>query len=171
MCGFRSRRLKVTFIISSLFITSLAFGQYTEDLSKVRPTYTLLEDSTTTSENTVDSNQTPAIIDISQNAQVDSVMDIMADQNTRAPYNQTNGYRIQVYSGDDKTKAEEIKTRLDELELLDDIATYKLFESGFIWRVKVGDFQTRLDAYRLYKKLKDDFPNCLLVPERKVNLN
>ena len=129
MCSSRSRRLKIVFIISSFLTATLGFSQHTEDLSKVRPTYTLSGDSSSTSkvEETVDSSQF-YITEIAQNAEVDSVTDIIAGQNPNNPYNQTKGFRIQVYSGDDKTKAEEVKTRLDELEILEETATYKLFE-------------------------------------------
>jgi len=167
MCSSRSRRLKVIFIISALLTASLSFAQYTEDLSKVRPTYVLPEDSVSNEQDgeSIDSSKYH-IAEIAHNAEYDSVVDIIAG----TPKTQTSGFRIQVYSGDDRIKAEDVKTRLDKLDILNDIATYKLFESGFIWRVKVGDFQTRLDAYRVYKQLKEDFPNCLLVPERKINL-
>ncbi len=167
MCSSRSRRLKIVFIISALLTANLSFAQYTENLSKVRPTYVLPEDSASSVdvEETVDSSKY-YLAEISHNVAFDSVLDVMAGN----PVTQSSGFRIQVYSGDDRVIAEEIKARLDQLEILENIETYKLFESGFIWRIKVGDFQTRLDAYRVYKQLKSDFPNCLLVPDRKINL-
>ena len=169
MCSFRSRRLKIIFVISAFLVATLGFGQYTEDLSKVRPIYGLEEDSsqTTSQKEEISTDSTQILLEsLSQNSESDSVIDAMAGN----PITQTNGFRIQVYSGDNRTKAEEIKKQLDQLSILEGFAKYKFFESGFIWRVKVGDFQTRLDAYRVYKKKKNDFPNCLLVPERKINL-
>ena len=158
-------------ILYILLISSVqTFAQYSEDLSSVRPTFK------DTVETKADSDQEPTTtsdVDLSnfgENAVVDSVIDVLADQNTKVPHNQTKGYRIQVYSGERQMEAQEMEDKLNELDIAKEHKVYKLFESGFIWRVKVGDFETRLDAYRVYKKLKNDFPNCLLVPERKINL-
>lgn len=74
-----------------------------------------------------------------------------------------DGYVFQVYSGSDRTEANEIVSELDEL-FPDLNAKLSYRQPNF--RVKAGRFTDRLEANRIYKEVKKSFPRTLLIPER-----
>ncbi|MCQ2974578.1 MAG: SPOR domain-containing protein [Bacteroidales bacterium] len=76
---------------------------------------------------------------------------------------QTNGYSVQIYFGsgtDARTKAEEAKKNF--LELYDDEEAVIIYESPY-FKVRAGNFRTRLDATKLKKRIISNFPGCFVV--------
>jgi hypothetical protein len=63
-------------------------------------------------------------------------------------YVQYQGFRVQIFSGNDhRTSKEEAFKREREIkEILPDLSTYVNFDAPF-WRLRVGDFSSREDAY------------------------
>jgi hypothetical protein len=71
------------------------------------------------------------------------------------------GYRVQIYFGADKTKANEMKAKFLG-HYSSDIKAYELYDVPN-FKVRVGDFRTRMDAYRFLKKIRSEFPSAFIV--------
>ncbi|MGL4596946.1 MAG: SPOR domain-containing protein [Bacteroidia bacterium] len=79
----------------------------------------------------------------------------------------TKGYRVQIYFGVDNAKAKEVKSKF--------LSSYGTDAHGYVvydlpnFKVRVGDFRTRMEAYRFLKKIKADFPSAFIV-ESEIEL-
>lgn len=71
------------------------------------------------------------------------------------------GYRVQIYFGADKTKAKEMKARFLG-RYSDKVRAYEIYEVPN-FKIRVGDFRTRLEAYRFLKEIKSEFPTAFIV--------
>lgn len=71
------------------------------------------------------------------------------------------GYRIQIYFGADKTKAKEMKAKFLS-RYSDKVHAYEIYEVPN-FKIRVGDFRTRLEAYRFLKEIKAEFPTAFIV--------
>ncbi|MBI3510380.1 MAG: SPOR domain-containing protein [Bacteroidetes bacterium] len=71
------------------------------------------------------------------------------------------GYRVQIYFGADKAKANEEKAKfLGQYDK--DIHAYEIYEAPN-FKIRVGDFRTKLEAYAFLKKIKNEFPSAFIV--------
>jgi len=73
---------------------------------------------------------------------------------------QMNGYRIQVYGETDRGAAQKIK---DEIAIMYGVRTYMIYESPY-FKVRVGDFRSRMEAQQMLHTLKQKYTSILLVP-------
>lgn len=71
------------------------------------------------------------------------------------------GYRVQIYFGSDKAKAKEMKAKFLNLYGRE-MRAYEPYEQPN-FKIRVGDFRTRMEAYRFWKKIKADFPTAFIV--------
>ena len=71
------------------------------------------------------------------------------------------GYRVQIYFGADKAKAKDMKSRFLTMYGTDAHA-YEIYEVPN-FKIRVGDFRTRLEAYRFLKEIKGEFPTAFIV--------
>jgi hypothetical protein len=71
------------------------------------------------------------------------------------------GYRVQIYFGTDKAKAKEMKARF-LASYASEARAYEIYEVPN-FKIRVGDFRTRLEAYRFLKKIRADFPASFIV--------
>lgn len=69
------------------------------------------------------------------------------------------GYRTQVFSGNNQRKSKDEAIRKEEMikELFPDIPTYRKYDAPF-WKLRVGDFRSREEAYQMQRLLMDAFP-------------
>ncbi|PKP22287.1 MAG: hypothetical protein CVU05_04490 [Bacteroidetes bacterium HGW-Bacteroidetes-21] len=75
------------------------------------------------------------------------------------------GFRIQIYFGNgNKAKEEALRVRNSFNEKYNDIESYILYQSPY-FKVRVGDFTNRYDAYIAFQKISLDFPTAFLVEE------
>ena len=74
-----------------------------------------------------------------------------------------NGLSIQVYSGNDKEKAYEIKKQIYSVS---DVYSPKVTYDQPNYKVSVGEYYTRMEANKDYNVLKTEFAQSLLVPIR-----
>ncbi len=72
------------------------------------------------------------------------------------------GYRVQIYSGNDRNKATAAK--IDFMRRFPDVHTYMTYVSPQ-FRVKVGDFRTRAEAYKMYEQVSTIFDPSMIVPD------
>ena len=89
------------------------------------------------------------------------LMDSITEANRKVKY--IEGFRILVYSGNDKDEADRIKETIYKSWPSADIYTqYK----QPTYRIKVGDFANRLQARRaMLVQLKNVFPEALVIPD------
>lgn len=76
---------------------------------------------------------------------------------------ESDGYRVKIHFGSDKTKAREVQAKFSTK--YNEISTYEEYQQpNFV--INVGDFKTKLEAYELIKKIKDDFPYAFIVKSK-----
>jgi hypothetical protein len=106
---------------------------------------------------------------------IQTALKIKALQEKKAEYHrrtngESDGYRIKIHFSADKTKAREVQTRFSSK--YSDIATHEEYQQpNFV--INVGDFKTKLEAYELLKKIKEDYPYAFIVKSkvRPLKLN
>ncbi|MBK7964696.1 MAG: SPOR domain-containing protein [Bacteroidetes bacterium] len=72
------------------------------------------------------------------------------------------GYRIQLYFGNERMKAQEIKSSF--LQKHSNASAYMVYHQPN-FKVRVGDFRTRLEATGFLKMLGDEFKSSFIVPD------
>jgi cell division septation protein DedD len=73
-----------------------------------------------------------------------------------------SGFRVQVYSGNNRAQAIQIRTEV--LEKYPDFAAYLIYKQP-TFRVRVGDFRSRAAAQELLRELKPLYPVSFIVPD------
>jgi hypothetical protein len=77
----------------------------------------------------------------------------------------SKGYRIQIIITDKRFDAKDAKEKFSNM--FPNCPAYLIFDSPY-FKVRVGDFKTKLEAQALLFKLTDDFPTLFLVDD-KIN--
>jgi hypothetical protein len=72
----------------------------------------------------------------------------------------SSGYRVQIHFGNEREKAKEIKTKF--LQAFPDIPAYDSYQSPN-FRVRVGDYRTKLEANKYLKQISGAFPSSFIV--------
>ncbi len=85
----------------------------------------------------------------------------------RAFIGKVRGFRVQIYNGNDRKKASQIK--MDFMRMFPGVRSYLVYNNPQ-FRVRVGDFRSRKDALDLYNKLSARFNPSMVVPD-VVNIN
>jgi hypothetical protein len=95
---------------------------------------------------------------------LDSLIDKNISQNK---INKTiAGYRIQLFSGNERLNANNIKTKF--LRLYPEQTAYLSYQQPY-FKIRVGDFRSRLEAKLFYNKIKDEFSESIIIKD-KINL-
>jgi hypothetical protein len=140
---------------------------YEEDLTAVRPKYgtppsrpasTPATRPGTTPET---KRQLPSVQPLHINRRLDALLDTIARQNRAIRY--APGYRIQVYVGDARQKADQAKVYTYQNH--PELNPYLSYRQP-TYRLKVGDFMRRMDAERYLEMLKQQFASAILLPDR-----
>lgn len=142
-------------------------NRYQEDLAAVRPSYA----SVTGSQENATKPETPVIkgdmaappvktnLDVTNKLEV--ALDTIAVRNKTIRFAQ--GYRIQIYSGNDRKEAENAKAA--SYQLFPDITPYLIYAQP-VYRVKAGDFLDRVVAEKYYVGFKAKYPAAIVVPDK-----
>ncbi len=72
------------------------------------------------------------------------------------------GFRVQIYNGNDRNKANEVK--LDFMRRYPNIRVYLSYIQPQ-YRVKVGDYRTRAEAREMYNQLSQLYTPVIIVPD------
>ncbi len=75
----------------------------------------------------------------------------------------TSGFRIKIHSGIDKDKASYTASKFRSI--YSDIAYYEKYQQPN-FTVSVGDFKTKLEAYKFLQDIKANFPLAFIVKEK-----
>lgn len=106
---------------------------------------------------------------------IQTSLKVRALQEKKAEYHkrtngESDGYRVKIHFSADKTKAREVQSKF--AIKYNDVPTYEEYQQpNFV--IIVGDFKTKLAAYELLKKIKEDYPYAFIVKSKvrpmKVN--
>lgn len=82
--------------------------------------------------------------------------------NTISSIRTAKGFRVLIYSGTDRAKANKIKA--DYMRRHQGHRVYMTYALPQ-YKIKVGDFATRQDAGDLYRQLSKEYMPCMVVPD------
>lgn len=156
-------QLKNVIFFFVLSFQSLVFAQIDDDIDKYSPSfeYNKQQSNQPNIIEQVISREKPTLPSYNHSLRVNSLLDSIYTANKQIKF--MEGYRIQVYSGENKELANQAK------ELV-----YKIFPNADIYtiykqptyRIKLGDFIDKLEAIRvLDSKIKKPFPKALLISD------
>ena len=74
----------------------------------------------------------------------------------------TKGYRVKIHFGADKSQAYEIKKEFSEK--FKEIPVYFKYDQPN-FNVRVGDFRTKLEAYKCLKEIQSEYPSAFIVQD------
>jgi|SRR3954468_2316620 hypothetical protein len=72
------------------------------------------------------------------------------------------GYRVKIHFGADKNKAKEIKAKF--MMQFPSVAAYEKYDQPN-FNIRVGDFRTKLEAYKFLKQIQSEFPAAFIVQD------
>lgn len=72
------------------------------------------------------------------------------------------GYRVQIHFGQEKAKAQDIKSKF--MALHKDIPSYLDYQQPY-FKIRVGDFRTKLEAYKLLQDILGEFSGSFIVSD------
>jgi hypothetical protein len=103
-----------------------------------------------------------------ENNSIQTAIKVRALQEKKTDYHkrtsgESDGYRVKIHFSADKSKAREVQARFTTKYA--DIPTYEEYQQpNFV--INVGDFKTKLEAFELLKKIKEDFPYAFIVKSK-----
>ena len=98
-------------------------------------------------------------VDLVQETKVKELLNRQVEINSKAPI---KGYRIKIHFGADKNKAKEIKAKF--IAKFPDVPAYEKYDQPN-FNIRVGDFRTKLEAYKFLKEVQVEFPSSFLVQD------
>jgi len=98
-------------------------------------------------------------VEIVQEYKVKELVNKHIEVNSKAPI---KGYRIKIHFGSDKNKAKEIKAKF--ISKFPEISAYEKYDQPN-FNIRVGDFRTKLEAYKALKEIQVEFPSSFLVQD------
>ena len=130
-----------------------------EDLSLYRPKFKSASESELQSVKT--STTATSDVPLHVNKRLDAILDTIAMRNKSVKF--ANGFRIQIYVGNDRKSADDAK--IYTYQKYPEIYPYLSYQQP-IYKVKIGDFLSRMDAERYYSDIKDLYPSAMILPDR-----
>lgn len=124
-----------------------------------------LKDSFETDSVSVDSLQDPGVLKVTGDQRLGALIDKYIEINQDDCPNIVEGYRVQVFSASgtgSSQKAREARTKF--LTFYPTLKAYTDYEAPN-FRVRVGDFRTKLEAEKIKKMISQEFPACFIVPD------
>ena len=101
---------------------------------------------------------------LNNDAYLDTAIQKNIDKNKIA--NVIDGYRIQLFSGSERNNANALKTKF--LKLFPETPAYLIYQQPY-FKLRVGDYRTKIEAQNIFYKLQDDFGQVIIIPD-KINL-
>lgn len=144
-------------------VTSTSSDTYSEDLSVHRPDLSPQVESTPEVPQQENQNTGKALSNknFSIKEELDSINRIIVQRNSEKRY--VDGFTIQIYTGNSDESARAAKDSA-QVWFPDLRPVISYIQPTF--KVKVGAYNTRLDAHQEFEALKEEFPYALLIPER-----
>jgi hypothetical protein len=101
---------------------------------------------------------------VNNDAYLDTAIQKNIDKNKIT--NIIEGYRIQLFSGSERNNANALKTKF--LKLYPETPAYLIYQQPY-FKLRVGDYRTKIEAQNIFYKLQDDFGQVIIIPD-KINL-
>lgn len=98
-------------------------------------------------------------VEIVQDYKVKELVDKHIEINSKAPI---KGYRVKIHFGTDKNAAKEVKGSF--IAKFPDVPAYEKYDQPN-FNIRVGDFRTKLEAYKFLKEIQPDFPSAFIVQD------
>ena len=103
-------------------------------------------------------------LEIYQDPAIDSLIYRYILYNERL--NGIEGYRIQIYSSSDKSaRVESGKVRQEFITKFPDIISYASFDKPGYYKIRVGNYRTRVEGTKYLLMIRKVFPDAYLVPD------
>ncbi len=137
------------------------YSTYDEDFTAIRPRYkeTVSTDATTAKKSEVKRVMSDQPLHI--NRQLDAIVDTIATRNKAIRF--AAGFRIQIYVGNIRKEADE--ARLYSYQSFPELNPYMVYTQP-TYRIRIGDFMTRLDAERYLQQVRQRYESAVVVPEK-----
>ncbi|WP_448519434.1 SPOR domain-containing protein [Rhodoflexus sp.] len=141
-------------------VSGTAVPPFSMDLSVYRPQFAASEQPIGQPQgNSVPAATTVSIAGDIQ-AQLNAMRETMSASNKTLKFSQ--GYRVVIYSGGNRDEANKVMT--DVRRLTTEVPELVYEQPNF--RVKVGNFFSKTDAFALYTQIKPAYPNAFITNER-----
>lgn len=98
-------------------------------------------------------------VELVQEYKIKELVNKHIEINSKAPI---KGYRIKIHFGSDKNKAKEIKAKF--ISKFPEISAYEKYDQPN-FNIRVGDYRTKLEAYKALKEIQLEFPSSFLVQD------
>lgn len=98
-------------------------------------------------------------ISLIQDHKIDELVAKHIEINSKTPI---KGYRVKIHFGADKNKAKEVKAKF--VSKFPDVGAYEKYDQPN-FTIRVGDFRTKLEAYRLLKEVQLEFPSAFIIQD------
>ncbi|HAK76597.1 MAG TPA: SPOR domain-containing protein [Runella sp.] len=137
------------------------YSTYDEDFTAIRPRYkeTVTSESATAKKPEVKRVLSDQPLHI--NRQLDAVVDTIALRNKSIRF--AGGFRIQIYVGNTRKEADD--ARLYSYQSFPELNPYMVYNQP-TYRIRIGDFMTRLDAERYLQQVRQRYESAVVVPEK-----
>jgi hypothetical protein len=111
-----------------------------------------------------DANYNTGKLNIYQDPGIDTLINRYILYNLRL--NGMEGFRIQIYSSSNKNAREESgKKRAEFISKFPDIISYATFGRPGYYKIRVGDYRTRIEGTKYLLMIRKVFPDAYLVPD------
>lgn len=102
-------------------------------------------------------------LNIYQDSGIDSLIGRYILYNLRL--NGLEGFRIQIYNSSNKNAREESgKVRAEFMSRFPDIVSYASFDKPSYYKIRTGNYRTRIEGTRYLLMIRKVFPDAILVP-------
>jgi hypothetical protein len=103
-----------------------------------------------------DSTSTKSNVSVTKDSRIDNLIETYKSSFT------VQGYRIQIYSDNKKQPARDEKAKF--LSLYNNVRAHEIYQQPY-FKIRVGDFRTKLEAYKFQKEIVSNFPNSFIVKD------
>ncbi|HVS94491.1 MAG TPA: SPOR domain-containing protein [Mucilaginibacter sp.] len=111
------------------------------------------------------SAQTRGKVEVVKDPRIDTLIARRAELNKSVGLDQVMGYRVQIFAGSNRREAYDARAKFQQQ--FPDIRSYIIYnEPNF--KVRAGDFRTRLEAEKFQDQLKKLFAGTFIITE-KIN--
>ncbi|HET6224993.1 MAG TPA: SPOR domain-containing protein [Bacteroidia bacterium] len=98
-------------------------------------------------------------INLVQDGRISELLAKNIESNSKAAL---KGYRVKIHFGADKNKAKEVKAKF--MTQFPSVAAYEKYDQPN-FNIRVGDFRTKLEAYKFLKQIQAEFPTAFIVQD------
>jgi len=105
-------------------------------------------------------NSNEGTIEIIQDFKIKELVDKYTELNSKSTI---KGYRVKIHFGNDKARAYEIKEKFHDK--FQDIPAYVRYDQPY-FSVRVGNYRTKLEAYKFLKQIQSEYPTAFLVQDQ-----